>query len=143
MVANDPLNVIDAACSSQRCVTVAVVPPQLVGASVPSKVVIGKAVEACPGQICDAHRGGAISRNLIGIEGGPVIAREAILELVNDVRREDMGLFDDADGGLRRIGLAVVVWHWTDVAARSGLADGSGAGLTPDGCRQCERVLLS
>ena len=113
----------------------------MVGALVPAKVVMGNAGCAAPGrQPGDPHGGCGVCRHLVGVECRAVVAGVAVLELVDDVRREDMGLFDDADCGLGSIGLAVVVRDRTDVAACGGLTDGVGASLTTDGSNQGEGV---
>src|SRR6202008_2660531 len=53
------------------------------------------------GEASDSQRGRSIGWREVGIEGGTVVTGVSILELVDDLRREDMGLFDDANRGLR------------------------------------------
>ena len=54
--------------------------------------------------------------------------------------REDVRLFDNADRRLGRVGLTVVEWDRSNVAARGGLANGIGTGLAAYGRDQRERV---
>ncbi len=84
-----------------------------------------------------------ICRRLVGIEGRTVVAGIAPLDLVDEVRGEDVRLFDDAHRGLGGVGLAVVEGNRPDVAARGGLADGIRAGLTSIGKDEGERVRRS
>jgi len=49
--------------------------------------------------------------------------------------------FDCPHCGLGRVSLAVVIWNWSNVAPRSGLADGDGTGLPADSAECAEGVM--
>ena len=78
---------------------------------------------------------------VVGIEGRSVITRISPLDLVDDIGREDMRLFNGPDRGLGCVGLAVVVGDWTYVAARGGLTHGHRAGLATHRTEYRERVV--
>ena len=115
-------------------VTLAGSPPQLVGGVGAGEGNGGEAVRSLSERETGyAHRRCGIMRAPVGVEGRAVVTGVSIFELIDDVRRKDVGLFDDADGRLRCEGLAEVVGDRADVASGGRLADWIGAGLATDG----------
>src|SRR6185312_4791753 len=82
-------------------------------------------------KICDSHCStGTVGRVLIGVESRTVVAREAVFNLIDYMRREDMRFFGNAHRRFGSINLAVVIGNWPDVATSSRLTDREGTGLT-------------
>src|SRR5580704_4094739 len=82
----------------------------------------------------------SVSGCLVGLESRPVIAGVSPLELVDDMRREDVGLLDDTYRCLWCEDLAVVVRNRADIAPCGCLAGRVGTCLATDGCHQCQCV---
>src|SRR5581483_7464593 len=92
------------------------------------------------GKSSDTHlrcrEGGAF----VGVDRRAVVSRESVFELVHEMRRKRMRLFDDPDSGLRRIRLSVVVGNRAGIAPGGRLSHRNGARLTPEGRYQGQDV---